>query len=119
MSYTLNMKEDKLLKRLESTGRLTGKGQSPSWSLRRPFKEWGLILQAVRIATGLTELEFAKLIGVSRATESYYENGIFSPTTDHAKKIAEVVLNLLISKNECIEMLDEVEDEVEKIEGGK
>jgi len=100
------MKEDKNLRRLRDTGRLTSKGSSPAWGIRREFKEFGLILSSVRIVSGLSQQEFSKLIGVSRPTLSYYENGIFQPTTDHAKKIAETILTLLISKNEAIGMLE-------------
>ena len=108
--------EKKCLRRLEA-GRINVKGQSPAWGIRRPFKEWGLILQAIRVATGLSQQEFAKLVGITRVSESYYENGIYAPTTDHAKKIAQVVLDLLISKNECIKMVEEVDKEIAKITG--
>jgi putative transcriptional regulator len=50
--------------------------------------ELGTKLREARTAAGLTQAQLAELIGVSRKTINTVENGVFTPSTTLALKLA-------------------------------
>jgi len=50
--------------------------------------ELGTTLREARTAAGLTQAQLAELIGVSRKTINTVENGVFTPSTTLALKLA-------------------------------
>lgn len=47
-------------------------------------------VRAIRARLGLSQAEFAKLVGATAASVSYWERGISSPNPMHAQKISEI-----------------------------
>ncbi len=56
-----------------------------------PERGLGVRLKDVRTAAGLTQLELAQRVGVSRKTINTVENGVFIPSTLLALKLAEAL----------------------------
>lgn len=51
----------------------------------------GSEIKAARKARGMTQAEFAKALGMNRATISKYENGVVEPSVTQLKKMADVL----------------------------
>jgi len=94
--------EEKGLKRLKSKGRLNARGRRNK-GIRRPYQSWGLLLQAFRTVMQLNQTEMADFLGISRASLSYYESGIFNLDDNVAKRMAELILTALVSKPEYLD----------------
>ena len=110
------MDEKTNLKRLKEKGRINFRG-AQNRGIRRPYKSWGLLLQSFRAVMDFNQVDFAKLLGISRASLSYLECGIFDLDDSVSKKASELILTTLISKTTCIKMVEEVDKEIAKITG--
>lgn len=47
-------------------------------------------IKKFRLIKNIDQLEFAKLVGVSRTTMSYYENGVVNPSENAIQKMCEI-----------------------------